>query len=104
MAEEFKQMTEEEAIEFAESGAWKDMSFEERAVFGMTQRLLCMPFSILHEAVSETLGRPVFNHELGLARKDILAELVGTKEAPTFEDIIKMLPEEKLIILGGPEK
>lgn len=58
-----KQLTKEEAISFAESGKWKNMSHKEIAQFQCQQSLLCMPFDVYHEAVEKTVGYPVFTHE-----------------------------------------
>lgn len=96
-----KQMTEEQAIEFAESGAWKDMSLRQRAEFQMLQHLLCMPFDIFHEAVEKTLGRPVYTHEFSsLGHNGLMAELFEGKEPPAFQEIIEMIPAEKRIIIS----
>jgi hypothetical protein len=95
------QLTKEQAIEFAESGAWKEMTFRQRAVFQMFQPLLCMPFDIFHEAVEKTLGRPVYTHEFGSMNHDgLMAELFEGKEPPTLQEIIEMIPAEKRIIIS----
>lgn len=93
------QLTTEQAIEFANSGAWKEMSFRQRAEFQMLQRKLCMPFEVFHEAVEEALGRPVYTHEFGLNYDGLLAELFEGKEPPTLQEIIEMLPAEKRVIV-----
>jgi len=94
------QLTEEQAIELAKSGAWKEMTFRQRAEFQMLQRLLCMPFNIFHESVEKTLGRSVYTHEFGLNRDGLMAELFGDKELPTLQEIIEMIPAEKRIIIS----
>ena len=91
-------MTEKQAIALAESKFWEKMSFKERAVFQMNERLLCMPFDVFHEAVEKTLGRPVFTHEFGLNAEGIRKELNGGK-TPTFEEIMNLIPEEKRVII-----
>jgi hypothetical protein len=88
-----KQLTTEQAIAFHNSGAWKAMSAKERAVFQMQQDKLCMPFGEFHKAVEETLDRPVWTHEFGLNSDGIRAELEGKAKAPTFAEILAMLPE-----------
>ncbi len=95
-----QQMTREQAIAFHDSGAWRAMSQQTLALFQMTQDCLCVPFGTFHKAVEQTLGRSVFTHEFGLNRDGILAELQGKGEAPSFEEIIAMLPGEKLIVAG----
>lgn len=58
-----------------------------------------VPFDIFHEAIEKTLGRPVFTHEFGLNREGLKKELFGEKESPTLEDVINLIPEEKLILI-----
>lgn len=94
------QLTKEQAIELAESGAWKDMNLRQRAEFQMLQNRLCMPFDVFHEAVEKTLGRPVYTHEFGLNRDGLIAELFEDKEPPTLQEIIEMIPAEKRIIIS----
>ena len=94
-----EQLTIEQAIAFHDSGAWKTMSAKERAVFQMQQDKLCMPFGEFHKAVEEALCRPVWTHEFGLNRDGIRAELEGKAKAPTFVEILAMLPTEKTIVL-----
>ena len=92
------QITKEKAIELARSGFWKNLTYRERAIFQLSQQLLCMPFSVFHEAVEKTLGRPVLTHEF--ARPDLLMEeLIGLKKAPTFQDIVDLIPKHKKIII-----
>jgi len=93
------QLTKEQAIEFAKSEAWKDMSYRQRAEFQICQDKLCMPFNIFHEALEETLNRSVYTHELGLNYAGLMAELFEGKEPPTFQEIMEMIPAEKRIII-----
>jgi len=50
------------------------------------------------ESLSQALGRPVFTHELAFP-SELKAELEGRKGAPTFEDIVNLLPKEKTIVV-----
>ena len=70
-----EQLTKEEAIKFANEKTYEKMSFKEIAVFQITQNKLCMPFSVFHEAVEKTIGRPVFTHEFGVNADGIRAEI-----------------------------
>jgi hypothetical protein len=70
-----EQLTKEEAIEFHDSGKWKDMSFKQKATLQISQEKLCMPFDVFHEAVEKTIGRPVFTHEFGVNADGIRAEI-----------------------------
>ena len=94
-----KQLTEKEAIAFHDNKLYENMSAKERAQFQLAQDRLCMPFDVFHEAVEEALGRPVFTHEFALNRQGLIKELNGEQEAPTFEDIIKLIPEDKRVLI-----
>jgi len=98
-----KQLTSEQAIAFADSKAWEKMSFKERALFQFNQECLCMPFDIFHEAVEKTIGRSVWTHEFALNYDGIKAELGGVGKAPTFEEILNMIPENKRIVIVADE-
>lgn len=91
-------MTREQAIALAESKFWEPMSFRERAEFQLHEPLLCMPFDVFHEAVEKALGRPVFTHEF--AFMDLLkVELRGDAPAPTFEQIVNLIPADKRVLI-----
>ena len=92
-------MTKEQAIALGESKFWEGMTHRQIAEFQMCEKKLCMPFSVFHEAVEKTLGRPVFTHEFGLNYQGLKDELFNGKATPTLEDIINLIPEEKRIIV-----
>ena len=99
-----RELTKEEAIEFAESGAWKCMSHAERAALQLSQRRLCMPFQAFHESIEDALGRPVYTHEFGLNWSGLKKELEGRSDAPTMDQIVAMIPPCKgVIIVSGVE-
>ena len=77
------------------------MNYRQRAEFQMEQRLLCMPFEIFHEAMEKTLGRGVYTHEFGFNTEGLKAELYGNKPAPTFEEILALIPKDKQVIIIG---
>jgi hypothetical protein len=93
-------LTREQAIELSETGFWETMSFRDRAMFQMFEERLCMPFDVFHEAVEKSLGRPVFTHEFGLAREDLEKELLGERAAPTFAEVLALIPAGKLIVVA----
>jgi len=99
-----KQLTEKEAIKFAESKAWKDLSDKELVGFQLFQKKLCMPFSIFHEAIEKVLARPVYTHEFGLNYDGLVAEYLGKAPKPNLEDIINLIPKEKRIIFVTPKE
>ena len=91
-------MTEEEAITLAESRFWESMQPEDIAMFQLWQPLLCMPFSVFHEAIEKTLKRPVWTHEF--AQPDSLKEeMLGLRPAPSMEDILNLIPAEKRVLI-----
>lgn len=92
-------ITKEIAIKLANSKFWEEMSHEQIAKFQMFEPLLCMPFGIFHEAMEKTLGRPVYTHEFGLNADGLKKELMGESPTPSLEEIINLIPKEKLVIL-----
>ena len=99
MTVEKRTLTQEEAIALAETKFWEKMTHREIAMFQMFEPRLCMPFGVFHEAVEKTLDRPVFTHEFGLNAEGIRQELMGEAPAPTFEEIMNMIPAEKRIVV-----
>lgn len=89
----------EEAVALAESHFWDDMTDREIAGFQLFQEKLCMPFDVFQAALEQSLGRPVFTHELGLNYEGIVKEFLGDAPAPTFEDIMNLIPEDKRVLV-----
>ena len=94
-----KQLTKEQAIAFGENKLYEGMTSRQIAEFQLEQEKLCMPFDVFHKALEETLGRPVYTHELALNREGLRKEIRGETEAPTFEEIINLIPEDKRILI-----
>jgi len=94
-----EQLSKEQAITFGERKAYESMTDRAKAEFQLRQDKLCMPFSVFHEAVEKTLGRPVYTHEFGLNREGLLDELCCEGTPPTLKEIIEMIPAEKLVIV-----
>ena len=92
-------MTHDDACALFELGFWNSMSHYERAKFQLFEPRLCMPFSVFHEALEKALGRPVWTHELGMNLAGLQRELLGDAPAPTFEEIIALIPPEKRFVL-----
>ena len=93
------QFTEEEAIAYYSSGQWKNLTQREIASMGLYQDRLCMPFDVILDAISGTLNRPVYTHEF-LNRQRLQDELTGLVGKPTLQEIIDLIPNEKLLIVG----
>lgn len=90
-------ITEEIAVALSESGFWRNMTHRQIAEFQLHVPLLCMPFAVFHEAVEKALGRPVYTHEF--ARDHLAEELLGKRPAPTFNEILEMIPADKRVIV-----
>lgn len=94
-----EQLTKTQAIAFSENKCWEGWSHREIAEFQIMQDKLCMDFSAFHEAVEKTVGRPVYTHEFGMNRDGLIKEIFEGAPAPTFEDILSMIPEEKRLLV-----
>ena len=93
-----KQLTKGQAIKIAESGEWKKWSDEDVVRFQLYQKFLCMDFSRFHEAMEKVLDRPMFTHEFAFYDK-LVSECEGKKKKPSFEEILSLIPKEKLVLL-----
>ena len=89
----------EKAIALYESEWWKEKSYREIAEFQLFTAELSCPFHVFQEAVEKSLGRPVFTHEFGLNYAGLCKEFLGEKEPPTMNEILHMIPQEKLIVV-----
>lgn len=95
-----EQLTKEQAIAIYEGGEWKDWSDEEIVKFQLFQDCLAVPFDRFHQAIEKVLDRPVWTHEFAF-RDSLIAEYKKERPAPTFEDIVNLIPKEKLIIVNA---
>ncbi len=93
------QLTKEEAIAMYEGNEWKQWNDEKKFSFQMLQHRLCMPFGEFLKAAEIVLGRPVFTHEFAF-REGLIREWLGDKPMPTFDEIIGLIPKDKLIIVS----
>lgn len=95
-------MTQDEAIALFDSRFWEEMTPQARAEFQLYEDRLCMPFGVFHLAIEETLGRPVWTHEIALNRDGLKAELRGDRP-PTMLEIINLIPADKrAVVTIGP--
>lgn len=92
-------ISREAAIKLCESNWWEGKSHREIAEFQLFTKELSVPFNVFHEAIEKSLGRPVFTHEFGLAFDYIVDEFLGNAPAPSFEQILSLIPEEKRILV-----
>lgn len=93
-----KQLDKNEAIAIFESKVWENWSFEEKVRFQLFQDLLCIPFTVYHEAIEKVLNRGVFTHEFAF-RENLIKEYLGVKQLPTFEEIISLIPKDKRVVI-----
>jgi len=94
------QLSSKKAIELCESKIWEDWTSEEIVKFQLWQEKLCVPFNVFHKAIEESLGRPVFTHEFGLNLDGIKAEFLHERPEPTFDEIMSLIPKEKLVLIN----
>lgn len=99
MKDPMQEIPEELAIQLANAEIHKLMTSEQIVRFQLFTDRLCMPFDVFHKAVEETLGRPVWTHEFGLNYDGLVKEFLGEAEAPTMEEILNLIPEEKRLIV-----
>lgn len=94
-----EQFTREQAIAFGDAKLYEKMSDREKVELQLFQEKLCMPFDVFHEAIEKVLGRPVYTHEFAFI-EELQKEFLGEKEPPTLEEILSLIPNGKLIVLG----
>ena len=92
------ELTQEQAITLYETEWWKDVTDKEIVELQLFTKRLCMPFDIFQIAVGKVLGRPVWTHEFGTAGA-LKDEFLGKKSAPTFQQIMNIIPIEKRILV-----
>ena len=86
-------MTREQAIQFSESGWWKEKTPFEITALQLYEPALCLPnFSMFQEAVETSLGRPVFTHEFA-DTKQLQSEFEA--KYPDAETLKAQMEEEK---------
>jgi hypothetical protein len=77
------------------SAWWEGMPSHQVARMQLFTRELCMPFGLFHRALEDALGRSVWIHELGLNLDGVIHEFLGESDAPTWEEIVNLIPREK---------
>lgn len=92
----------DKAIALAESKWWEGKTHREIAKFQLFTNELSMPFDVFHEALEKALGRPVWTHELGMNYNGICMEFLGEADAPTMQEILDLIPENKRIVIQAP--
>jgi hypothetical protein len=92
-------MTKQAALALSKTKWWENATQETIAKFQLVEEMLCCPFDVFHKALENTLGRPIWTHELALNRDGIIDELFHGKPPPTMDEIINLIPESKRIVI-----
>jgi hypothetical protein len=95
----YQSIGKEKAIELAKTEWWKDKTPREIAKFQHFTEELCCPFTVFHEALEKTLGRPVWTHEMALNRDGIGLEILGESDVPSMQEIMELIPAEKRVLI-----
>lgn len=93
-----KQITREQAIEMSKNNWWTGLPEEAVVVFQLFQDRLALPFEEFHRCLEVSLGRPVYTHEM-VNLDGLQKEFLGDRPAPTFQEILDLIPEEKRIVV-----
>jgi len=91
-------MTRQEAINLAETKWWLHVSKEDIFYFQANESRCCCPFSVYQESADHVLGRGVYTHEFA-DPTSLLEEAKGENPKRSLQDIIDLIPKEKLIII-----
>ena len=90
---------EDAAIELYDTGWCKTKTSYEIVRFQLFTKELSVPFDVFQGALEKCLGRPVWTHEFGLNYDGLVKEFLGECKAPSMEEIINLIPEEKRLII-----
>lgn len=93
-----EQITKEQAIAIYDSKEWEKWTYEEKVKFQLFQDRLAMPFDKFHEAMENVLGRSIWTHEFA-GRDSLIKEYLREKPAPDFNQIMSLIPKDKLVFL-----
>ena len=94
-----------QAIRSKYENKWWESSDPFEVAWGqLNEPALIMDFGKFHEAIEKALGRPVYSHEFGLNAEGLKEEMQCKRPAPSLNEIIEMIPEEKRVVVELPEK
>lgn len=93
-----KQLTKEQAIELGNSKWWRYVNNASIAAFQLTQETLCCPILVYKDALSRTLGRNVYTHEL-VEPELLIREMNREIKTPSVDEIIAMLTYDKTAVI-----
>ena len=94
-------LNREQALELAKTEWWTDVSPERLVRFQLFTDELCCPFSVFHEALKTCLGRLVLSHEFASEEGiiNLRQEFLGERPAPTFQEVLELLPKHATKII-----
>jgi hypothetical protein len=90
------------AIALFETRWWESATDDEIVRVQLWTRELCMDFGRFHQAMEAVLGRPVWTHEFA-EWGHLQDEVEGKVAAPSFDEIVAMIPEGKRIVIVIPD-
>lgn len=90
----------EKAIQLHNSKWWEGKTDRKIVKFQLFTKELCIPFGVFHEKIEKVLGRPIFTHEFGMNMDGIVQEFLGERDAPSFDEVMNLIPEDKRVIIS----
>lgn len=64
-----KQMNEAEAIAYANSGDWSELSDIEFVELQLNQTRVCVPWGLFRKKIEQVLGYRIWTHEFAMPRR-----------------------------------
>ncbi len=95
---EVQSIGKDRAVAMYDTEWWLEEDYETQVQFQLFTEELCMPFDLFHKATEKVLGWSVWTHEFAYPSL-LRAELLGAKRAPTFDEIVNLIPAAKRIIV-----
>lgn len=99
MAEIPRSIGYERAMKLVATKWWETATPREIAHLQLWRRECICPLSLFVDSLSPALGRPVMHHELGCDWDGLCLELIGERDAPTMQQIVGLIPEDKRMVL-----
>lgn len=96
-------MTKQQALDLVATRWWEERGPADIVAFQLFEELLCMPWEEFHGAVQQVLGRDVFIHEFGWGIDQLRGEFLKEREPATLDQVLALIPPEKLLIAELPE-
>lgn len=62
-----------------------------------------VPFSMIHGRIEQLVGRPVWTHEFALSWEGVVKEARWETRPATMDEIIGLIPREKLVVIVKEE-